>query len=82
MAVMSDDQLTPASLDEVLFVWEPAQPSGRLPRRFAAPRWFGDVGVAPARVRPPLWRLAQPVSWGFLARMRRRLVWVAAATRH
>ena len=79
---MSDDLLTTAFHDDTLFVWEPAQPPGRLPRRFAAPCWFGAAEVVPVRTRAPLWRQAQPVSAGFLARLRRRVMGLAPATRH
>lgn len=80
IAVMSDEPLTAALHDEVNFVVEPAQLSGRLPRRFASPCWFGDAGVAATRVRPPLWRRARPAR--FLARLRQRLAWMETATRH
>lgn len=47
-------------------------PSRRLPRRFAAPQWFGNAGVGPAAVRPPLWQRAGRAGWRFLAGLRER----------
>lgn len=68
--------------DDPHAAWAPPEPRVRLPRRFAAAQWFGDASVAPVRVRPPLWQLAQPGAWHFLAGMRWRLVWLERLHRH
>lgn len=81
---MSDAKRT-ASLhhrNEPREAWAPPEPGTRLPRRFAAAQWFGDASVAPQCVRPPLWQLAQPRAWRFLAGMRGRLVWMTRFSCH